>query len=152
MKSSFDNDIVIEHDIQSCDALPTFESHYSLAETNSGQLSILSPYPIRLVVVVGKALINIIKCYFLGLLTSLLVTYSALLVNHTAQKRKSLCAMRTFYISRKGGKGGGGWGHPQGDMHMVAARLGCQSAMVGTGWPILALAAWAGLENATLTL
>ena len=22
----------------------------------------------------------------------------------------------------------------QGDMHMVAARLGCQSAMVGTGW------------------
>ena len=29
---------------------------------------------------------------------------------------------------------GGGWGHPQGDMHMVAARLGCQSAMVGTGW------------------
>ena len=35
---------------------------------------------------------------------------------------------------RKGGSGGGGWGHPQGDMHMVAARLGCQSAMVGTGW------------------
>ena len=95
---------------------------------------------------------NIIKCYFLGLLTSLLVTYSVLLVNHTAQKRKSTCAMRTFYISRKGGKGGGGWGHPQGDMHMVAARLGCQSAMVGTGWPILALAAWTGLENATLTL
>ena len=24
--------------------------------------------------------------------------------------------------------------HPQGDMHMVAARLGCKSAMVGTGW------------------
>ena len=23
---------------------------------------------------------------------------------------------------------------PQGDMHMVAARLGCQSAMVGTRW------------------
>ena len=37
-------------------------------------------------------------------------------------------------VSRKGGTGGGGWGHPQGDMHMVAARLGCQSAMVGTGW------------------
>ena len=33
---------------------------------------------------------------------------------------------------------GQGWGHPQGDMYMVAARvaarLGCQSAMVGTGW------------------
>ena len=27
-----------------------------------------------------------------------------------------------------------GWGHPQGDMHMVAGRLSCQSAMVGTGW------------------
>ena len=108
--------------------------------------------------------------------------------------------------SRKGGTGGGGWGHPQGDMHMVAARLGCQSAMVGTGWanschgcmdrlrkrysylvgssflagnvawtrrvtctwwllglaakapwlrpggPTPAMAAWTGLENATLTL
>ena len=29
----------------------------------------------------------------------------------------------------------------QGEMHMVAARLGCQSAMVGTSGPILALAA-----------
>ena len=33
-----------------------------------------------------------------------------------------------------GQKGGGGWGHPQGDMHMVAARLGYERAMVGTGW------------------
>ena len=33
-----------------------------------------------------------------------------------------------------GGTGGGGFGHLQGDMHMVAANLGCQSAMVGTGW------------------
>ena len=40
----------------------------------------------------------------------------------------------------------------QGDMHMVAARHGCQSAMVGTRWAILALAAWTGLENTTLTL
>ena len=30
-----------------------------------------------------------------------------------------------FCISRKGGTGGGGWGHPQDDMHMAAARLGC---------------------------
>ena len=29
---------------------------------------------------------------------------------------------------------GGGWGHLQGDTHMMAARLGCQSAMAGTGW------------------
>ena len=29
----------------------------------------------------------------------------------------------------------GRWmGHPQGDMHMVAARLGCQSAIVRTRW------------------
>ena len=28
---------------------------------------------------------------------------------------------------QKGWGGGGGWGHPQGDVHMVAARLGCQS-------------------------
>ena len=29
----------------------------------------------------------------------------------------------------------GRWvGSPQGDMHMVAARLGCQYAVVGTGW------------------
>ena len=61
----------------------------------------------------------------------------------------------------------------QGDMHMVAARLGCQSAMggqgevggvirrvtctwwlpwLGPGGPIPALAAWTGLENANLTL
>ena len=36
-------------------------------------------------------------------------------------------------MGRKGGTGGVGWGHPQGDMHMVAAQLGCQSAMVETG-------------------
>ena len=41
---------------------------------------------------------------------------------------------RWFCVSRKGGTGGGGWGHPQGDMHMVAAGLGCESAMVGTVW------------------
>ena len=29
---------------------------------------------------------------------------------------------------------GGEWGHPQDDMHMVTARLGCKSAMVGTMW------------------
>ena len=40
---------------------------------------------------------------------------------------------RRFYISIKGGRGGGGWDHPQGDMHMVAARLGFEKAMVGTG-------------------
>ena len=29
---------------------------------------------------------------------------------------------------------GGWWGYPQADMHMVAARLDCERAMVGTRW------------------
>ena len=37
-------------------------------------------------------------------------------------------------MSRKGGTGGGGWGHPQGAVHMVAARLCFEKAMVGTRW------------------
>ena len=54
-------------------------------------------------------------------------------LHHTAHC-KSLCALcARFCVSRKGGTGGVGWGHPAGDMHMVAAQLGCQSAMVGTG-------------------
>ena len=32
------------------------------------------------------------------------------------------------------GTGGAGWGHPQGAVHMAAARLGCKRTMVGTGW------------------
>ena len=35
---------------------------------------------------------------------------------------------------RKGGTGGGGWGHPQGAVHMEAARPGFEKAMVGTRW------------------
>ena len=59
---------------------------------------------------------------------------------HCTEKIVSARYTRRFCVSRKGGTGGGGtggggtggggWGH----MHMVAARLGCQSAMVGTGW------------------
>ena len=37
-------------------------------------------------------------------------------------------------MSRKGGTGGGRWGHPQGAVHMAAARLGCKRTVVGTGW------------------
>ena len=61
--------------------------------------------------------------------------YSALLVtSYCALCRKDgLCACR-FCVSRMGGTGGCGWGHSQGDMYMVAARLGSQSAMVGTRW------------------
>ena len=39
-----------------------------------------------------------------------------------------------FCVSRKGGTRGGKWDHPQGDMHMVVAKLGCERAMVGTGY------------------
>ena len=46
-------------------------------------------------------------------------------------RKDRLCAVHGFSISRKGGTGGGGWGHLQG---VVAARLGCERAMVGTGW------------------
>ena len=64
--------------------------------------------------------------------------YSALLVTSycTLCRKDSLCALRArFCVSRKGGTGGvGGGGHPQGNMHMVAARLGCQSTMVETEW------------------
>ena len=51
-----------------------------------------------------------------------------------------------FCISRKGGTGGGGWDHPQGAVNM-AARLGFEKAMVGTGpgGPPHALTSWAGL-------
>ena len=70
----------------------------------------------------------------------------------------SHCTLRSFCVSRKGGTGDGGWGHPQGEMHMVAAELGCQSTMVedlpwlGPYVQILTLAVWTGIENATLPL
>ena len=37
-------------------------------------------------------------------------------------------------------------------MHMVALGLAVKAPWLGQGGPILALAAWAGLENAILTL
>ena len=40
--------------------------------------------------------------------------------------------LRRICVNRKGGTGGSGWGDSQGDMHMVAARLGCKSTVVGT--------------------
>ena len=42
--------------------------------------------------------------------------------------------MCRFCVSRKGRTVGGGWGHPQGAMHMAAVCLGCKRTMVGTGW------------------
>ena len=53
---------------------------------------------------------------------------------HCAEKIVYVHYARRFCVSRKGGTGGGGWGHLQGDLHIVAARLGCQTAMVGIRW------------------
>ena len=63
--------------------------------------------------------------------------YSTLLITSycTLRRKDSLCALTCrFCVSRKGGTGGGGWHHPQGAVHMAAARLGCKRTMVGTGW------------------
>ena len=46
------------------------------------------------------------------------------------------------------GTGGGRWGHPQAGVHMVLLGLAVKLAL---GGPILALAAWMGMENTTLT-
>ena len=55
---------------------------------------------------------------------------------HTAHcAEKIVCTLaHGFCINKKCGTGGGGWGHLQGDMHTVAARLGCQRAMLGIRW------------------
>ena len=87
-------------------------------------------------------------------------------MSHCALRRKdNLCAhVHWFCVSRKGGTGGGGWshlqgdlhmlavvavwkmpwlalggpilalGHPQGDLHMLAVVAVCRNALVGTGW------------------
>ena len=38
-----------------------------------------------------------------------------------------------FYVSRKGGTGGGGWVHPKGANSMAASGLVFRSDLVGTG-------------------
>ena len=54
---------------------------------------------------------------------------------HCTEKIHSLCMLAgRFCVSRKGGTEGGGWGQPQGAVHMVAARLHCEKAMVRTTW------------------
>ena len=75
------------------------------------------------------SLSNLIKLLYKPYSTVLVTSYCAL------HKKYSLCALACrFYVSRKGGTGRGGWGHPQGAVHMAAAGLGCKRAMVGTGW------------------
>ena len=63
--------------------------------------------------------------------------YSALsIVSYCILCRKdSLCALtHRFCVSRKLMVWwGGGWGHPQGAVHIAATRLGCKRTMVGNG-------------------
>ena len=54
---------------------------------------------------------------------------------YCAEKIVDARYMHRFCFNGKVGTGGGGWCHLQGDMHMIAARLGSQSTMVwGGGW------------------
>ena len=61
---------------------------------------------------------------------------------HCAEKIVSVRHARRFCVSRKGGTGGGGW----------LLGLAVKVLWLGPGGPIPALAAWTGLEDATLTL
>ena len=55
---------------------------------------------------------------------------------HCAMHRKeslyALALVHGFCVTRKGGTGGGMWGHLQGPVHMRAGRLCYEGAMVGT--------------------
>ena len=51
----------------------------------------------------------------------------------SVEKIVPVCCVQVLHQQRKGGTGGGGWGHLQDDMHMVAAQLGCKSNIVGIG-------------------
>ena len=50
------------------------------------------------------------------------------------RKDKSPLACTWVLCQQKVKTGGNGWGHPQGDLDMVAARLGFERAMAVTGW------------------
>ena len=61
---------------------------------------------------------------------------SPLLINHTVHCAERIVSVHGFCVNGKGGTGGDGWGHPQGDMHVVAVVVGFRNGLVG---PILAL-------------
>ena len=45
-----------------------------------------------------------------------------------------MCLHAGSASAEPGGTGGGGWVHPQGDMHKVAVVAVCRNALVGAGW------------------
>ena len=53
----------------------------------------------------------------------------------------------SFYASKKGGIGGGGWVSARGAIHMAAALSGCGMALVGTGWIISHLVSTNGCRD-----
>ena len=53
---------------------------------------------------------------------------------HCAEKIVSVRLPPGSASAERVGQGEVGLGHPQDDMHMEAARLGCKNTMVGTGW------------------
>ena len=79
-------------------------------------------------------------------MSNILVCYLSIMSYCAVCRNDSLC------ISKKGGTGVDGWGHPQGVVHMAAARLGCEEALVGSGWANSCPGCMKGLENATLIL
>ena len=61
--------------------------------------------------------------------------YSALSVTSHCTLHRKIVSVRLHVGSLSADRvvRGGGWGHPQGDMHIVAARLGFERTMDGTG-------------------
>ena len=72
----------------------------------------------------NHSIISLSPCMSIAL-TLLVTSYCAL------RRKDSLCTLTRAQVLRHRNSR---WGHPQGDMHMVAPRPGCRSAMVGTGW------------------
>ena len=115
--------------------------NWSINQTNCSISAMLGSYREKLLHN-GKQYVFML-CFFCG--TPLIKPFkpdSTLLITSycTLGRKDSLRALaRRFCASRNGvtgggGSGGSGWIHPQGAVHMAAARLGCKRIMVGTGW------------------
>ena len=63
-----------------------------------------------------------------------LYPYGALLVTSYCALHRKDAFVCGFCVSRKGGTGGGGWGHRRVLCTWQLLRLGCKRAIVGTGW------------------
>ena len=86
---------------------------------------------------VNRAFINIIKCCLLCIIISPLNPIIHFWLHHTVHCAEKIVSVGLYAGPTSAdmmGQRGGGWGHPQSDMHVVAARLGCKRGMAGTGW------------------